>query len=214
MVAPGRALEATGALAHSRPVVVEKIPAVVIHPYLQAVAGVERRPSGPRRLSCLGNHLPCCGGACRGAFCVRRRCRLTERCRWQTLHRTLPLFAFRPLSSFGTGLLTLPPFGRVRISVFCHEGCSPLLDCRPGVAFAGCAEGTCHELHRGVGEHPVWFLGRVGLTAGASNEKAALVGGPGDQVKAWGDAAGLGFTGSCARPRGRPTHDGRWSARS
>ena len=34
------------------------------------------------------------------------------------------------------------------------------------------------------------------------------------RLKPGGDAAGSGFTGSCARPRGRPTHDGRWSARS
>ena len=45
-------------------------------------------------------------------------------CGWQSLPPSLPLLAFWPLSSFGVKLLTLSPFGRVRI-VFCHNGCSP-----------------------------------------------------------------------------------------
>ena len=45
-------------------------------------------------------------------------------CGWQSLPPSLPLLAFWPLSSFGVKLLTLSPFGRVRI-VFCHDGCSP-----------------------------------------------------------------------------------------
>ena len=64
-------------------------------------------------------------------------------CGWQSLSTSLPLLAFRLLASFGTKLLTLSSFGRVRLGVFCHGGVSVLL-----AGCEGCSGATCVGIGR------------------------------------------------------------------
>ena len=47
-------IEAASNLAYHQPAVVQNLPAVGIHVYLQAIARVERRPLERLRRSCLG----------------------------------------------------------------------------------------------------------------------------------------------------------------
>ena len=61
--------------------------------------------------------LTCAGTSGDGRWCGRQIAwRRLMVCGWHTLRTTLPLLAHRLLSSFGAKLLTLPAFGRVRLS--------------------------------------------------------------------------------------------------
>ena len=55
-------------------------------------------------------------------FVALRRRQAGPFCQRQSLGQTLPLLAIRPLQWFVAKLLTLSPFGRVRVGVLCHYG--------------------------------------------------------------------------------------------
>ena len=70
----------------------------------------------------------------RSAELVMGKCQLDRRAMAEFAHNSATFGVLRLLASFGVKLLTRVAFGRVRLSVLCHDGCTALLDGRPGSA--------------------------------------------------------------------------------